>query len=277
MILRVCLSFFPLLVIAQDQAPPAVDQDLRARVSGFYQNFLEGSWSPRKAENFIAEDTKDYFYNAAKLKFISFRIDKITYSDSFTKATVVVVGKGTKMVAGHPVVLDQPMDTRWKIEDGKWCWTYSPYEIPSTPMGGKLSPPDPALQRAGVEVPKSVAPEDIKSAGAAIVGKTSMGVDKSRVTMSADQPSSVQVIFTNGAGGEVLIGVDGPTVRGLTAKLDKTSVPAHGTALLTLQYDPAAKSALKDIWEPKGRIPLRIVVGPFNRVYPIDLEFIKAK
>ena len=277
MIARTCFLFFPLLVFAQDQAPPAVDQELRARVNGFYQNFLEGSFSPRKAEGFIAEDTKDYFYNAAKLKFMSFRIDKISYSDNFTKALVVVVGKGTKMIAGHPVVLDQPMDTRWKIEDGKWCWTYSVYDIPSTPMGGRLSPPDPAAERAGVVVPKSVDPVDIRSAGAAIMGQVTMGVDKSGVTMDPGQPSKVEVTFSNGASGYVQVAVDGPSVRGLTVTLDKTSVPPHGTAVLTLQYDPADKSAGKDIWEPKGTIPFRIVVSPFDRLYPVNVVFAAAR
>lgn len=278
MISRTCLLFLPIFLLAQDQAPPPpdVDQALRARVDGFYQNFVDGSFSPRKAEGFVAEDTKDYFYNSGKLKFISYRIGKISYSDNFTKAVVVVVGKGTKMIAGHPVVLDEPMDTRWKIEDGKWCWTYSPYEIASTPMGGKISPPDPSAPKLGIDPPKSVAPEDIQRVGAAII-KVPMGVDKPDVTMSAGEASTVQVTFTNGANGEVQIGLDGPVVRGLTATLDKTAVPGHGTAVLTLKYDPADKSGTKDIWEPKGRIPFRIVVGPFNRTYPVNLVFTASK
>src|SRR5580700_10515939 len=90
MILRASLLLLPILALAQEQAPPDVDQELRARVSGFYQNFLDDSYSPRKAEPYVAEDTKDYFYNALKQKYQSFQIVKITYSDNFTKAVVVV-------------------------------------------------------------------------------------------------------------------------------------------------------------------------------------------
>src|ERR1700692_3612493 len=50
MVLRTSLLLLPVLAFAQDQAPPDVDRELRARVSGFYQNFVDVSYSPRKAE-----------------------------------------------------------------------------------------------------------------------------------------------------------------------------------------------------------------------------------
>jgi hypothetical protein len=270
MISRTCLLFLPILALAQDQAPPEVDQELRARVNGFYQDFVEGSFSPRKAEAFIAEDTKDYFYTTGKRKFISFRIETVTYSDRFTKAQVLVVGKETKMVLGHVVVMDAPMDTHWKIEDGKWCWTYDPGDTACTPMGGKCSDPGPEGAKTRVAVPKDMSPESI-------IKKSPMGVDKAEVTLHTDQPGSVQVVFTNGADGGVEIGLDGPVVRGLKATLDKTSVPGHGIAVMTLQFDPADKSGPPDVWEPKGKIPYRIVVSPFNRTFPVFLTFTPSK
>src|SRR5271163_811642 len=63
MIVRTSLLLLPIFALAQEQAPPDVDRELRARVEGFYQNFVDTSFSPRKAEPFVAEDTKDYFYN----------------------------------------------------------------------------------------------------------------------------------------------------------------------------------------------------------------------
>jgi hypothetical protein len=104
-----------------------------------------------------------------------------------------------------------------------------------------------------------------------------MGVDKAEVTLHTDQPGSVQVVFTNGADGVVEIGLDGPVVRGLKATLDKTSVPGHGMAVMTLQFDPADKSGPSDVWEPKGKIPYRIVVSPFNRMFPVFLTFTPSK
>jgi hypothetical protein len=272
---RTCLLLIPMILFAQEQAPPYVEQALRERVSGFYQNFMEGSFSPRKAEQFIAEDTKDYFYNAGKLKFIAYKIEKITYSDDFTKAEVVILGKGTRVIAGHAVVMEQPYPTKWKIEDGKWCWTYSPYDVAATPMGGRITPPDPAGPKLG-DAPKDVSPEAIQRAGASIV-RVPMGLDQSEVTINAAQAGSSQVIFTNGADGSVAIALNAPKVRGLTATLDKTAVPAHGTAVLTLHYDPTGTQPAKDLMEPQGRIPLRIFVSPFERVYAVNLVFTAAR
>jgi hypothetical protein len=278
MVLRTSVLLFPIFAMAQSAAPPDVDQALRARVSGFYQNFVESSFSPRKAEPFVAEDTKDYFYNAGKEQYQSFQIGKITYSDNFTKAVVVVIGKMERSLAAQTVVMDVPKDTHWKIENGKWCWTYHQSDYSLTPMGGNNPPAAlPTEQRSAAVIPKNSSPEAMRAAGIAVLQQQSMGLDKSTVTFSVDQASSSQVVFTNGADGEIQIGLDAPVVRGLTAKLDKTTVPGHGTAVLSLRYDPADKSGSKDVWEPKGNIIFRVVAAPFDRVFPVSLQFIGTK
>jgi hypothetical protein len=280
MILRASLLLLPMLAFAQEQAqaPPEVDQELRARVNGFYQNFVVTAFSPRKAEPFVAEDTKDYFYNAAKMQYLSYQIGKITYSDNFTKAVVVVIGKTERMIAAQKMVVDWPQDTHWKIEDGKWCWFYHPEDFPVTPMGGKNPPVLTGKETPTVGViPKSGSLKDIQAAGGAVLKQQAMGVDKSTVTFSADQPASTEVVFTNGADGDIQIGLDGPVVRGLSAKLDKTTVPGHGTAILSLRYDPSDKSGSKDVWEPKGNIPFRIFAEPFDRIFAVNVQFVPAK
>jgi hypothetical protein len=279
MILRASLLLLPVLASAQDHAPPSVDQALRERVNGFYINFVVGSFSPRKAEPFVAEDTKDFFYNAGKEQYLSYEIGKITYSDDYRKAVVVVVGKIERMLAAQKVVMDVPKDTHWKLENGQWCWTYNPSDFPVTPMGGSNPPPAPAItepRKAGV-IPKNSSPEAMRAAGSEVLKQQTMGLDKSSVTFSADQASSVQVVFTNGADGDIQIGLDGPMVRGLTAKLDKTTVPGHGTAVLSLSYNPSDKTGPKDAWEPKGNILFRIFAAPFDRIFPVHVQFIAAQ
>src|ERR1700724_3603210 len=71
------------------KAPPEVDEALRARVAKFYQAHVDGK--PRRAEELVAEDTKDYFYTARKPQYLSFQIIKIDYTDTFTKATVTTM------------------------------------------------------------------------------------------------------------------------------------------------------------------------------------------
>jgi hypothetical protein len=279
MIVRASLLLLPVLAFAQEQAPPGVDQELRARVSGFYQNFLDASYAPRKAEPFVAEDTKDYFYNALKQKYQSFQITKITYSDDFTKAVVVVSSRMETMIGGQRVLADFPKDTHWKIENGKWCWTYDQADYCLTPMCGKTPPPatEASLPATAGVVPKNSSPEATRAAGMAVLAQQGMGLDKSQVTFAADQASSTEVTFTNGADGEIMIALDGPVVRGLTAKLDKTAIPGHGTAVLSFRYDPSEKNTAKDIWEPKGNIMFRVFAAPFSRVYPVFVQFTAPK
>jgi hypothetical protein len=280
MILRASLLLLPMIALAQEQPPPEVDKELRARVAGFYDNFVDPTYSPRKAEVFIAEDTKDYFYNAAKLKYLSYQIGKITYSDNFTKAVVVVIGKMEKMIAAQKMIVDWPQDTHWRIENGKWCWYYHPEDFPLTPMTepGKNPPPATAssLPSAAV-IPKNSSPQAIRQAGAEVLHQQSMGLDKSSVSFNADQVSSAQVVFTNGADGELQIALDGPVVRGLTTKLDKTTVPGHGTAILSLHYDPSDKTGPKDVWEPKGSIKFRVFAEPFDRIFDLYVQFTPPK
>lgn len=278
MISRVSLLFFPVLLLsAQEQAPPDVDQELRARVTAFYRNFLAESFTPRKGEPFVAEDTKDYFYNAGKEKYLSFQIEKVTFSDNFTKAVVVVVGKQERHLGGQSVVMDVPQDTHWKIEDGKWYWYYNPADYCLTPMCGKTPPPATAAEGAAAVRPKNTSPEAIRSAGLAVLEQQPMGLDKSTITMIVDQPSSAEVVFTNGADGDIQIALDGPVVRGLKAKLDKMTVPGHGKAIISFEYDPSDKSGPKDVWEPTGNIPFRIIAAPFNRIFPVFVQFVGPK
>jgi uncharacterized protein YchJ len=277
MILGTSLLLLPVFALAQQQAPPDVDQELRARVSAFYENFLEDSYSPRKAEAFVAEDTKEFFYNALKQKYKAFKILKVTYSDNFTKAVVVVSAKMETMIAGQVMVVDWPKDTHWKIEDGKWYFMDHPEDRPATPMSeGKNPPPATEAEEghtAGVK-PKNSSPEETRKAGMSVLQQQTMGVDKGNITFVVDQPSTAQVVFTNGADGDITIALDGPVVRGLKAKLDKTTVPGHGTAILSLQYDPSDKTGPKDVWEPKGNIPFRIFASPFDRIFPVSVQFI---
>ena len=278
MISRLSLLFLPVILLAQEQAPPEVEQELRARVNAFYQNFVDGS--PRKAEAFVAEDTKDWYYNAGKNHYESFKIvGDIKFSDHFTKAVVVVAGKMERLISGQVVVMDVPQETRWKIEDGKWCWTYHPEDTCLTPMCGKTaSGGDSGGKGAAAAKPlKDTSPASVRAAAMAVLEQQQMGVDKDTVTISVDQPRSVEVVFTNGADNEISIALDGPVVRGLKAKLDKVNVPGHDKAILSFAYDPSDKTGPKDVWEPKGNIPFRIVVAPFNRMYPVNVQFIGPK
>src|SRR5271155_3842655 len=96
MLFRSVLILLPFAAFAQTDsaAPPAViDQALRARVTEFFNDHVEGPAGFRKAMDLVAEDTKDYYFSAQKIQFKSFKIDSIKYSDHFTTAIVTLSGQ----------------------------------------------------------------------------------------------------------------------------------------------------------------------------------------
>jgi len=273
-----CLLVLPLLMFGQQaqtgaqKAPPGVEEELVARVKAFYQNFVDGS--PRKAEAFVAEDTKDFYYTAQKLRFKSFTVGKITFSENFTKASVIVVGKAERLLAGESILMDMPQDTHWKIENGKWCWTYHEEDYSPTPMGGKAPP---RSDGSSVPPPKDLTPQAIKEAAKAILSNQPMGLDKDIVTLRLDQVSEAKVVFTNDSIGYLDVGLNAPTIRGLTVTFDKRPVPPHGQSVLTLHYDPSDKSGPADAWTPKGSVKTRVTVMPFQKEFPLTLTFLDGK
>ena len=72
-------------------APPEVEAALRARVEQFYQ--LEIDKKFRQAEAFVAEDTKDDYYNGSKPAIKASSIQKIEWSDNNTRARVTSKAK----------------------------------------------------------------------------------------------------------------------------------------------------------------------------------------
>lgn len=220
--------------------------------------------------------TKDYFYDAGKKKYISVRIDRIAFDDSFKKAVVTVVGKTEEHMAGQAVVMDEPQDTHWKIENGKWCWTYHPEDFPITPMGGKNPPVATGAMADHIAAtkPKDGSVEETRKAGMAVLNQQPMGTDKDVVTFVADQPGSAKVVFTNGADGPIQVNLDGPVVRGLKVDVDRKNLPGHETAVLSFRYDPTDKTQEKGMWEPKGNIKFRIYASPFDRVFPVEVQFV---
>jgi hypothetical protein len=275
-----CLLVLPLLMFGQpaqtgeQTAPPGVEEELVARVKAFYQNFVDGS--PRKAEVFVAEDTKDFYYTAQKLRFKSFTVGKVTFSENFTKASVLVVGKTERMLAGQSILMDMPQDTHWKIEDGKWCWTFHEEDYAVTPMGvGGKNPT--RVDGSSAPPPKGLTPQAIKEAGNAILANQPMGLDKNAVTLRLDQVSEAKVVFTNDSFGYLDVGLNAPAIRGLKATFDKRPVPPHGQSVLTLHYDPSDKSGPVDALTPKGVINTRVMVMPFQKEFPLALTFLDGK
>lgn len=238
------------------KAPPQIDAALRARVSAFYQAHVDGKW--RLADQYVAEDSKDQFFAMAKQQYEGFEILKISYSDDFTKAEVVVMVRNEWFLRGMKVPTSTPVSTYWKVVNGEWFWYVDTRKGVQTPFG--TMSPGPGAPSSGLPIPPGK-PANIGVAATAILH--SVGADRTEVKLSAKQGSVEQVVISNGMPGHVRLHVemDG---TGVKAALDKEDLGANEKARLSLERDPAAAGS--------GVVTVKVIVEPTNQVVPIRVN-----
>ncbi len=237
-----------------DKAPPDVEEALRARITAFYQAHVDKKF--RQADEYVAADTKDFYYEANKPAYLAFEIGKITYSDNFTKARAVVTCKIRFMIPGFgddPVMA--PVPSTWKLESGQWYWYVD--------------------QKAGRETPFGVmkAQEGVSSAGGfpSLAAAPSVDAlwknvqaDKNSVQLSAREPSSDLVTISNKMPGNVWLQIDAPKTAGLEVSLDRGELKSGEEAKITFHSEPQEK--------PVNRVAqVRVTVLPTNQVIPITV------
>ena len=228
--------------------PPAdVDQALRARITEFYQDHVEGKF--RQAEALVAEDTKDFFYNGNKTKYLSFEIKSITYSDGYTRAKAVVACEQFLPFPGFegkpfPV----PTPSHWKLVDGQWYWWVDPQQLGMTPFGLKMKP-GPGVPAGQITMPN---PEEVLK-----TASEQVKADKQAVTL---QPGgSDRVTITNEAPGVMTISVVG-AILGVNVTLDRMDLKTGEKAVVTFRADSNARPGV-----------LSIQVQQTNHVIPIQV------
>jgi hypothetical protein len=259
---RAAILLVPCLAFAQD-APQEVDQALRARVTEFLQDHVDGNF--RKAFEYVADDTKDYYFSAQKTQYKSFRLDKIDYSKDFTKAEVEATVEHSWTFRGQTLPVKSPMVMTWVLEGGKWYWHYDAMSEAPTPMGRSdpetvKSDPDSAAVSAS-----NLTPAAIAAKARQILGESSL--DKTEVVFAAGKASSDQVIFHNGYPGSVRVVLNaGTEIPGFHIQLDKAEVAAGEDAVVKLSYDPADSS-------PQPPMIVRLTIEPFNRMFNVAVKF----
>jgi hypothetical protein len=237
-------------------APPEVDQALRDRATKFFQAHVDGKF--RQAEQYVAEDTKDLYYNSQKPHYLSFEIKKISYSDHFTKAKVVTSIRVDHASAYGKMTFNFQEPSDWKLEGGLWCWYTDPNVI-KTPFG----------------VMKRAQPGTAQTSGPAPVVKPMISIgdlwkqvtaDKSEVRFG-NRASSSEVIVKNGLLGIISLKLLAPVpeIPGLEVKLERDQVPAHETGRIFFRYTPQPKA-------PKIAT-VSLEVQPTNQTIPIRVIF----
>lgn len=255
---------------ATTAAPSEVDQALRSRVTEFFQDFIDGKF--RQALKLVAEDTQDEYFASPKLEIKSFSIDHIVYAPDFTKATVTTkIKRVWKLKAEgflQDILVDNSMDTAWKVEDGQWVWTQKvdpgSWITPMGGLAGKYQAPS-----AASSIPDKINDDIARSQAGRILDDSNTKLSANAVTLSLDGPSSAKVVFHNGRNGSVnvvLVGLP-PSFPGFSAQLDKRQVNAGEDATVEINYTPpAGKSS-------QTPIQLGVDVEPFNQIFPIVVDF----
>ena len=247
-LLSVCLAAAALH--AQDVAslfnkPPAgVDEALRARISEFLEYHVKQQF--RQAEALVADDTKEFFYSHNKPQYLSFEIQRIDYSDNFTKAKAVILCEQYIMAPGFtdkPMKVPEP--SYWKLVNGKWYWYVDQEALRQTAFG-KMTP--------GPGKPGSLPP--VPDSAAFIMGKVK--ADKQAVTLRRGE--DVQIKLANSAPGFMSLVVTGKP-QGIEAELDRAQVGRDATAVLTIRAKNEAKSG-----------PVRIRIDPTGETIDIAVS-----
>src|SRR6266849_528113 len=240
------------------KAPPQVDDALRARMASFYQAMVDGK--ARQAEQYVAEDSRDFYYNMQKPKYLSYEIQRLDYTENFTKAQAVVV---VKMYLPFPGFqrepLPVPIGSHWKIVDGQWYWYNDPEASRMTPFG-KMTPGPSPFGGANSNAPGVSKGPDVASL------RKQVQVDKREVQLRIHEASSGEVAISNHLPGIIKLQLQPLAVSGLTIKLDREELKGGEKAVVSFHFQPGEVAR----YAPVTAI---VMVQPLNFQIPIKVFF----
>lgn len=237
---------------------PGVDAALRDRLQQFYQ--LQVDHRFRQAEALVAQDSKDYYYDTQKPELHGFKIGQIRYSADGRSADVTVLTKMTMRIMGAPpTVMDFPIRSKWKLEDGKWCWYIDPTGI-DTPFGRMKISPD------GVG---ATPPDLTKAPGHGNIEDVQNAVQPDIRTLRLDPANTnpAMVSLKNTLPGPVTVSVKEESPR-LKVEFTKTNLGAGESTQLTVTSVPGIAP------RPNKII---LAVQPTGQQIQIDLAYTPAK
>jgi hypothetical protein len=264
----VVLLAAPLLSLAQAPAPPAeVDQALRAQATAFLKYQMEGNF--RKAYELVAEDSQDYYLGAAKEKSASVELQKIEYSDNFSKAAVTSASKRTLMMEGRPIEIPSGRIDRWKLENGQWKWYHdASKDVVMTVVGPTpVTTPGPGPSAAQApKLPKEITPETAAEAIKRVPAPASKVPTLSRQTMpfTVGRESTEEIVFHNNSPGEIRVDADLiADFPGFVVQPKKFQLKAQEETTFKVTYHPSDKGVFSAV--------LRLTIQPFEREVRVPL------
>jgi hypothetical protein len=245
---------FPAVAItawAQQPSPAAAEAEatLRERVRQFYQLQVDKKF--RQGEVFVAEDSKDDYYNSPKPEIRTFEIQGIEMFDENTRAQVTVK---RRTIVRNPQIgileFDLPNTTTWKIEDGQWVW-HIDHNAPHLTPFGPIAPANGAASGSHDNLP-----EPGKADLADLMRQVT--IDSSSVVLSSAEPER-SVTLSNALPGVVTLQLTGEPLTGIAAELDKTELKTGEKAVLRFRLTSDTRTS--------GIV--HVTVSPLNKVFDI--------
>jgi hypothetical protein len=251
---------------APPAAPPAdVDQALRAQATAFLKYQMEGNF--RKAYELVAEDSQDYYLGAPKEKPASLELQKIEYSDNFTKATVNSASKQVLLLEGRAIEIPSGRTDRWKLENGQWKWYHDASKDVITTLVGQMPVNSPGPSATPAQLPKDFSPDAVEKAVKSIP-PPSASLNRKSLPFTVGKETTEEIVFHNNAAGAVRIEAD------LIADYPGFAVQPKGFLL-----QPREETTFKVTYHPsdKGvfRAKLRLTIQPFETELLIPLVLSK--
>jgi hypothetical protein len=243
------------------KAPAGTNEALKARVSGFYQAYVDGKF--RKADEFVAEDSKDAFFSMAKKQYKSFEILDLYYADDFKKAKVITKVSTDVQTPRYGNMQMQPVvQTMWKFENGNWYWfdpSVKGTNSVDTPFGKMTFGPTTA---SGPTIlgQKRISVEEVLH---------SVSADKQDVSLSPTKGGTQVVTVSNSLPGLVTVVVEPfPALPGLTVEAEKAKL------------GPGEKTPVRFEYKPSGTTPpyinVTLTVQETGQRFPIRIDFREA-
>ncbi|MDA1312560.1 MAG: hypothetical protein O2968_04415 [Acidobacteria bacterium] len=243
------------------KAPPEVEEAVRARVRLFYELFKEGKF--RQAEELVAEESKDVFYNTQKKALLGFELSSITFDDEFKEANVLVnVDTMFPLMGATPFKV--PISGTWRWINDNWFLYMAPHgsKGPFGEMKGqKASPGEAALvQGAFAGAGEGVKPESFSRMYA---------TNRSQVKFPSSndsQPVERTVTFANIGPARLTLKLEGAEIPGLVVDVGEGPLEPGDHRQIIFRYHP-------EIAQLEGERKIMFGVLPIMRKFGIKATF----
>jgi hypothetical protein len=259
--------------IPSENAPPAVDQALRARVTQFYSANISGKW--RDAFQVVADDMQNEYLAASKDTYDRCDTVKISYSENFTKALVRENCHGEYNWHNSHIPATLPLSSTWKVVDGQWFWYWQkPTEV-MTPWGLSSIPPDAQKTPGASAVNTNIETvlKDPASMAKSILNQ--IKVDKREIHLLGYETSKDELHISNSMSGYVSVRIDCAPLPGFHVTQAKADIGPKETSTIVFDYDAEeAKKECGDCYKlPKPKLTANIRIEPTAQVFSIRISF----